>query len=232
MNTWRSQTDLPNECVRRNGRGNANGQRATSTSHVGARFQWRGRWGAYLGHNRCGRPTTKDCMPNHILRHAFPRPVTYLGTMSASHEGNTRVCCSLLLSPGHHRRAVNHIDNSQHLSLSLTSSYTPSSPFPSLPLPPPGTLLPHLTMSDDSAPYAATHPHPDHIDIPPTATGTINDSTMAAVAVGADDEHTTLQPSGERPAPARGILKNPIRATSDGRADRCVPNPVALDLCI
>ncbi|OCF37029.1 hypothetical protein I317_02648 [Kwoniella heveanensis CBS 569] len=55
--------------------------------------------------------------------------------------------------------------------------------------------------------YASSHPHPDHIDIP---------RTDGPPAPATDDliNSPPLQSSSERPAPARGILKNPLRRPS------------------
>ena len=49
-------------------------------------------------------------------------------------------------------------------------------------------------------------PHPTHIDIPPPQ----DDSVVHA------DDHpsASIGPSGDRPTPARGILKNPLRRPS------------------
>ncbi|WVF68693.1 hypothetical protein IAT40_003465 [Kwoniella sp. CBS 6097] len=55
--------------------------------------------------------------------------------------------------------------------------------------------------------YASTHPHPDHIDIP-RSDGPPGPATDDLI------NSPPLLSSSERPAPARGILKNPLRRPS------------------
>ncbi|WOO78696.1 Protein phosphatase inhibitor 2 [Vanrija pseudolonga] len=64
----------------------------------------------------------------------------------------------------------------------------------------------------DRPPYSETHAHPSHIDIPPQAR---NDVVAEQVVDDGDDQGQQLGNSSERPPPARGILKNPIRAPTD-----------------
>ncbi|KAL7424867.1 hypothetical protein Q5752_000552 [Cryptotrichosporon argae] len=82
-------------------------------------------------------------------------------------------------------------------------------------------------MSDepnDKAPYSARHPHPDHIDLPPP-----NDTPAQAPEDDPEASSPTsalLSPSGTRPAPSRGILKNPIqRQAVQAEATGTVPPP-------
>lgn len=82
-------------------------------------------------------------------------------------------------------------------------------------------------------PYASTHPHPTHIDIPPAPPTrapedfpeSLDGAEPMDAAVLSDDEHHLEQdlapgaemgrrPSASRPPPPRGILKNPLRRPS------------------
>ncbi|ORY34999.1 hypothetical protein BCR39DRAFT_515999 [Naematelia encephala] len=74
-------------------------------------------------------------------------------------------------------------------------------------------------MSDTSKPtYASTHDHPSHIDLPPAPGGT-------DIAPAPDDLLSPPVPSSSRPAPARGILKNPLRRPSLLPDDRGMISP-------
>lgn len=64
----------------------------------------------------------------------------------------------------------------------------------------------------DRPPYSETHAHPSHIDIPPQAR---NDVVAEQVDDDGEDQGLQLGNSSERPPPARGILKNPIRGPTD-----------------
>ncbi|WWC73441.1 uncharacterized protein I206_107411 [Kwoniella pini CBS 10737] len=63
-------------------------------------------------------------------------------------------------------------------------------------------------MSQQNHTYASTHAHPGHIDMPPT---------QGPPAPATDDllESPPLVSSADRPAPSRGILKNPVRRPSE-----------------
>jgi hypothetical protein len=87
-------------------------------------------------------------------------------------------------------------------------------------------LKSNTSPMDNKLSYSATHPHPDHINIPPRAIpdkaleGGTNPSPDVDMPPAADDDASHLTPSGDRPAPARGILKNPIRGSEGSRAEQ------------
>ena len=62
-------------------------------------------------------------------------------------------------------------------------------------------------MGDNKPSYSSTHSHPSHIDIPPP-----NDDGPQL-----DDGLSPIGPSGTRPPPSRGILKNPLRRSSQSQ---------------
>jgi protein phosphatase inhibitor 2 len=75
-------------------------------------------------------------------------------------------------------------------------------------------------------PYATTHPHPTHIDIPPLAPSRAPEDlpeTLDGGVIGTEpevaqdiplDSGADHGPSASRPPPPRGILKNPLRRLS------------------
>lgn len=68
--------------------------------------------------------------------------------------------------------------------------------------------------------YASTHQHPNHIDIPDRASEDIDsDSDLPD-----DNPFPTTTPSGTKPPPAKGILKNPIKPRDS--EDDVIPNDV------
>ena len=64
----------------------------------------------------------------------------------------------------------------------------------------------HSGTMPDRQTYSETHDHPSHIDIP---------QGDVPAAPGVEDQLSPFPgPSGNRPAPSRGILKNPLRRPS------------------
>ncbi|KAK4684066.1 protein phosphatase inhibitor 2, partial [Tremellales sp. Uapishka_1] len=66
--------------------------------------------------------------------------------------------------------------------------------------------------------YASTHPHPDHIDIPASTPDQAPEDADISMS-----PNLATTPSGNRPAPAKGILKNPIRRPSGVDEEGRVP---------
>lgn len=88
-------------------------------------------------------------------------------------------------------------------------------------------------------PYSETHAHPTGLSIPPVDQDEIRAEVANAVPTDGtydpefpiqrnpgqpleDDENPALSPSGARPPPSKGILKNPLKNTTDPNKERCV----------
>lgn len=64
-------------------------------------------------------------------------------------------------------------------------------------------------------PYSATHPHPMHIDIPAgPGTSRAPEDLPESLDGGLEAPLSSTTPSAAKPAPSRGILKNPLRRPS------------------